>query len=94
MGGDGQLLAGKVEFVTEDNQRWSARIAYVKVNPNNQSINKAFPNSDTLKGVQLGWSSDVYKSTRLNTSLWYTDADKSQHDDVGISAALEIPFTL
>lgn len=49
-GGDGQLLAGKVEFVTEDNQRWSARIAYVKVNPNNQSINKAFPNSDTLKG--------------------------------------------
>jgi hypothetical protein len=74
MGGDGQLFAGKVELVTEDNQRWSARLAYAKVNPENQSINKAFPRSDTLKGVQLGWSGDVYKSVRLNTSLWYTDA--------------------
>ena len=94
MGGDGQLFAGKVELVTEDNQRWSARLAYAKVNPENQSINKAFPRSDTLKGVQLGWSGDVYKSVRLNTSLWYTDADNSDTDDVGASAGIEIPFNL
>jgi hypothetical protein len=25
MGGDGQLIAGKVELITEDNQRWSTR---------------------------------------------------------------------
>lgn len=25
MGGDGQLVAGKVELITEDNQRWSTR---------------------------------------------------------------------
>ncbi len=42
MGGDGQLVAGKVELITEDNQRWSTRIVYAKVNPENQSINKAF----------------------------------------------------
>ena len=94
MGGDGQLYAGKVELVTEDNQRWSARLAYAKVNPRSQSINKAFPQSDTLKGVQLGWSGDVYKSVRLNTSLWYTDADNSDSDDVGASAGIEIPFNL
>ena len=94
MGGDGQLFAGKVELVTENNQRWSARLAYAKVNPENQSINKAFPRSDTLKGVQLGWSGDVYKSVRLNTSLWYTDADNSDSDDVGASAGIEIPFNL
>ena len=94
MGGDGQLFAGKVELVTEDNQRWSARLAYAKVNPENQSINKAFPRSDTLKGVQLGWSGDVYKSVRLNTSLWYTDANHNDGDDVGASAGIEIPFNL
>lgn len=94
MGGDGQLFAGKVELVTEDNQRWSTRLVYAKVNPDNQSINKSFPHSDTLKGVQLGWSGDVYKTVRLNTSLWYTDADHSDSDDVGASAGIEIPFSL
>ncbi len=49
MGGDGQLIAGKVELITEDNQRWSTRLVYAKVNPENQSINKAFPHADTLK---------------------------------------------
>jgi hypothetical protein len=33
MGGDGQLFAGKVELITEDNQRWSTRLVYAKVNP-------------------------------------------------------------
>lgn len=94
MGGDGQLFAGKVELVTEENQRWSAHLVYAKVNPKNQTINKAFPYSDTLKGVQLGWSADVYKSVRLNTSLWYTDAEHNDSDDIGASAGIEIPFNL
>ncbi|QHW96586.1 capsule assembly Wzi family protein [Klebsiella variicola] len=94
MGGDGQLIAGKVELITEDNQRWSTRLVYAKVNPENQSINKAFPHADTLKGVQLGWSGDVYQSVRLNTSLWYTNANNSDSDDVGASAGIEIPFSL
>ncbi|PLL18869.1 capsule assembly Wzi family protein, partial [Klebsiella michiganensis] len=94
IGGDGQLYAGKIELVMEDNQRWSARLAYAKVNPRSQKINKAFPQSDTLKGVQLGWSGDVYKSVRLITSLWYTDAENSDSNDVGASAGVEIPFDL
>lgn len=94
MGGDGRLLAGKIELVTEDNQRWSTRLVYAKVNPREQRINKAFPHSDTLKGVQLGWSGDVYQSVRLNTSLWYTDNDHSTADDVGASAGIEIPLSL
>ncbi|EMO0471154.1 capsule assembly Wzi family protein [Pluralibacter gergoviae] len=94
MGGDGRLLAGKIELVTEDNQRWSTRLVYAKVNPKDQRINKAFPHSDTLKGVQLGWSGDVYQSIRLNTSLWYTDNDHSTADDVGASAGIEIPLSL
>ncbi|MCP5810300.1 capsule assembly Wzi family protein, partial [Klebsiella pneumoniae] len=53
-----------------------------------------FPHADTLKGVQLGWSGDVYQSVRLNTSLWYTNANNSDSDDVGASAGIEIPFSL
>ncbi|EPY1263430.1 capsule assembly Wzi family protein, partial [Klebsiella pneumoniae] len=94
MGGDGQLIAGKIELITEDNERWSTRLVYAKVNPENQPINKAFPHADTLKGVQLGWSGDVYQSVRLSTSLWYTNANNSDSDDVGASAGIEIPFSL
>jgi hypothetical protein len=42
MGGDGQLFAGKVELVTEDNQRWSARLAYAKVNLKISQLIKRF----------------------------------------------------
>ncbi|MBL1627328.1 capsule assembly Wzi family protein, partial [Klebsiella pneumoniae] len=56
--------------------------------------NKALPHSETWKGVQLGWSGDVYQSVRLNTSLWYTNANHSDSDDVGASAGIEIPFSL
>ncbi|HBQ7654371.1 capsule assembly Wzi family protein [Klebsiella sp. CN_Kp105] len=94
MGGDGQLIAGKVELITEDNQRWSTRLVYAKVNPEEQFYNKAFPHTDTLKGVQMGWSGDVYQSVRLNTSLWYTNANNSDSDDVGASAGIEIPFSI
>ncbi|EHQ8971440.1 MULTISPECIES: capsule assembly Wzi family protein [Enterobacteriaceae] len=94
MGGDGQLYAGKIELVTEENQRWSMRLVYAKVNSQSQRINKAFPRADTLKGVQLGWSGDIYKSVRLNTGLWYTDANHSNSDDAGVSAGIEIPFNL
>ncbi|MFC6378013.1 capsule assembly Wzi family protein [Tatumella terrea] len=94
MGGDGRLLAAKTELVTEDNQRWSLRMFYAKVNPDNQSINRAFPHADTLKGVQAGWSGDVYKSVRLNLGTWYTDANHNDNNDLGASAALEIPFNL
>ncbi|MBS0876908.1 capsule assembly Wzi family protein [Tatumella sp. JGM100] len=94
LGGDGRLLAAKTELVTEDNQRWSVRMFYARVNPENQRINRAFPHADTLKGVQLGWGGAVYKSVRLNLSSWYTDASHNDNNDLGASAALEIPFQL
>ena len=93
MGGDGQLIAGKVELITEDNQRWSTRLVYAKVNPENQSINKAFP-ADTFERSTAGLERDVIQSVRLNTSLWYTNANNSDSDDVGASAGIEIPFSL
>ncbi len=60
LGGDGRMLVGKTELVTEDNQRWSARLFWAEVNPNNQTQNRTFPHADTLKGVTLGWGGDIY----------------------------------
>lgn len=94
LGGDGRLIAVKTELVTEENQRWSARLFWAKVNPEKQRINRLFPHADTLKGVSLGWGSDIYRSVRLNLATWYTNADHNDSDDLGISAGVEVPFNL
>lgn len=33
-------------------------------------------------------------TVRLNTSVWYTDANHSASDDVGASIGVELPFSL
>ena len=91
IGGDGRLLAGRVELATEAGQRWSARLVYARVNPESDEINHAFPRSDTLTGLQLGWSGDVYRSVRVKVGVWYTEADKSDND-AGVGVGGEIPF--
>ncbi|MNW07927.1 hypothetical protein D3C71_2046220 [compost metagenome] len=94
MGGDGQMLSGRVEMVLDDGQRWSTRLVYAKVNPNSQSINHAFPKSDTLKGIQLGWGYNFDSQVKFDTSLWYTDNNASTADDVGAGISFEVPINL
>ncbi|MWL97009.1 capsule assembly Wzi family protein [Escherichia coli] len=93
-GGDGQLYAARIERVSKNNQRWNIRLIYAKVNPESQSINKVFPHSDRLKGIELGWRGDVYHSIRLNSSLWFIRARHSKHDNAGVGVGIEIPFNL
>ncbi|WP_231604324.1 capsule assembly Wzi family protein [Brenneria goodwinii] len=94
MGGDGRILSGKVELALDDGQRWSTRVTYARVNPNDQSINKAFPQSDTLKGVELGWGYDFQSKVKFDTSVWYTDSNNSSSDDLGAGLSVEIPINL
>ncbi|MFE8045479.1 capsule assembly Wzi family protein [Brenneria goodwinii] len=94
MGGDGRILSGKVELALDDGQRWSTRVTYARVNPNDQSINKAFPQSYTLKGVELGWGYDFQSKVKFDTSVWYTDSNNSSSDDLGAGLSVEIPINL
>ncbi|EHD19937.1 MULTISPECIES: capsule assembly Wzi family protein [Brenneria] len=94
MGGDGRILSGKVELALDDGQRWSTRLTYAKVNPEDQSINKAFPRADTLKGIELGWGYDFQSKVKFDTSLWYTNSDNSVSDDFGAGLGVEIPINL
>ncbi|MDP0984097.1 capsule assembly Wzi family protein, partial [Klebsiella variicola] len=57
-------------------------------------FNNAFPHSDTLNGLQVGWMGDVYQSVRLISYLLYSNANISDSDDVGASAVIEIPYSL
>lgn len=93
-GGDAQVLSGRVELALDDGQRWSTRIMYAKVNPNSQSINRAFPRSDTLKGIELGWGYDFDSKVKLDTMAWYTDSNHGTSDDVGAGIGIEIPINL
>lgn len=92
LGGDGRMLAGSVERVMPDNQRWRGRLLYARVNPDGQGINKAFPRSDTLWGAQLGWRGEVFQSVRLSTSLWHTRSVHAGNTQTGVNAGLEITF--
>jgi len=69
-------------------------LVYAKVNPNSQSINQAFPKSDTLKGIQLGWGYTLDSQIKFDTSLWYTDNNASTADDVGAGISFEVPINL
>jgi len=91
IGGDGRLLAARVEIATENDQRWSARLTHAIVNPQSDEINRAFPQSDTLTGIQLGWNGAVYQAARLKLGLWYTEASHSDND-AGVSVGAEVPF--
>jgi len=94
MGGDGTILSGRLELVQEDGQRWSTRLVYAKVNPESLRINKAFPKSDTLKGIQAGWGYNFDSKVKFDTSVWYTHSKTNTNDDVGASLGFEIPINL
>ncbi|AMH00263.1 hypothetical protein BSQ98_24520 [Serratia liquefaciens] len=94
MGANGQMLSGRVEMVLDDGQRWSTRLVYAKVNPKSQNVNQAFPKSDTLKGIQLGWGYNFDSQVKFDTSLWYTDNNASTADDVGAGISFEVPINL
>lgn len=94
MGGDGKMLSARIELALENSQRWSTRLVYAQVNPHNQNINQAFPQADTLKGIQLGWGYDFNSRVKFDTSLWYTNSNHNTADDVGAGMSVEVPINL
>jgi len=91
IGGDGKMISGAAEMVLNTNLRVNARLFYAQVNPGNQIQNHAFPKSDTLKGISLGWTGTLSKQVKLGTSLWYTDG-KYGHDE-GLALHVELPIS-
>ncbi|OAT26286.1 putative K30 capsule biosynthesis protein [Buttiauxella ferragutiae ATCC 51602] len=92
MGGDGTRYSGKLELVLANQQRLSARAVWVRVNRLSQPINQAFPHSDTLKGLELGWQTPLYKQITLNSGVGYTQGSSTKESELGVTFAFELPL--
>ncbi|WMY73813.1 capsule assembly Wzi family protein [Buttiauxella selenatireducens] len=90
MGGDGTRYSGKTEIVLENEQRLSTKLMWARVNRTSQSINKTYPSSDTLKGVELGWSLPASNKATIEMGAWYVGYDSQQHNDTGISVSVAL----
>lgn len=88
IGGDGSRYSGRMELALENDQRLSARLVWARVNRTSQSINEAFPRSDTVKGAELGWHLPVNGWASLETGVWHSTRDSGV--DTGVSAAVSL----
>lgn len=90
LGGDGKMISGAAEMVLNNANRINTRLFYAQANDSNQIINQAFPKSDTLKGISLGWSGVISTKLKLGTTVWYTHG---KHDrDAGVALNIELPI--
>lgn len=92
MGGDGRMLSTKVEYTLDDNNRISTRLMYAKVNPKSQWQNKAFPKSETIKGLDLGWWHNFDNMVSTDAKVWVSKTDYDTSDDIGASVMVTVPF--
>ncbi len=91
IGGDGQMysVGGDIRFDVMN--RLSGRALYAKVNQSNLAINSAFPEKDTVKGLDVTWTHYMKPTLPLKINGWVSDSDLNGNDG-GISLGVEIPL--
>lgn len=91
MGGDGQMysLGGDIRFGPLN--RLSGRVLLAKVNQSGLEINRAFPQKDEVKALNLTWTHYLRSDIPLKINGWISDSnDRGQ--DSGVSLGIEIPL--
>ena len=71
--------------------RLNGRILLAKVNQAALEINRAFPQKDEIKALDLTWTHYLRPNTPLKLSGWVSDSDVHGNDS-GVSVGLEIPL--
>lgn len=91
MGGDGQMysVGGDIRFDVMN--RLSGRALYAKVNQSSLAINHAFPQQDTIKGLDMTWTHYIKPTIPLKINGWVSDSDVNGNDG-GISVGIELPL--
>lgn len=91
IGGDGQMysVGGDIRFDVMN--RLGGRAFYTKVNPLSLTLNDAFPDKDTIKGVDLTWTHYLKPTIPLKINGWVSDSDLHGSDG-GVSVGIEIPL--
>lgn len=96
MGGDGQMYSVGGNIRVDRMNRLAGRMIYADVNQSaalmgTQVVNKAFPEQDKIKALDLTWTHYLKPTMPLNINAWISDSD--QHgSDTGIKVGIEVPL--
>ena len=96
MGGDGEMISMGGDIRFDVMNRLSGRVMYAKVNQSaahfgDDQINKAFPEGDKIKALDLTWTHYLKPTLPLKINGWVSDSDR-QGNDAGASIGIEIPL--
>jgi hypothetical protein len=87
IGGDGAIVSGGLHLTPLDSKyhsRYSARMFFAKVNPNDQAINQAFPQNAKIAGGELAVSATI-KRVELRAGVGVIhDRERSNTDFSGL----------
>lgn len=88
LGGDTRSVSVGSKLWLDNNDFIRAKLQYAKVNQSAKDINRAFPNNDTLKGIDIAWDHQLKPQALITTRLWAVDS-KIESTDVGAGIGLE-----
>ncbi|WP_288386721.1 capsule assembly Wzi family protein, partial [uncultured Acinetobacter sp.] len=93
IGGDGQMYSVGGDIRVDVMNRISGRVLLAKVNQSNLAINRAFPEKDEVKALDLTWTHYIKPDLPLKINGWVSDSDV-HGNDAGASIGVEIPLDL
>lgn len=89
LGGDAESVAVGSKLWLNNNNFVSTKLQYAKVNQSDRKTNQAFPNTDTLKAIDVAWEHQLKPQALITTRLWAVDS-KIESTDIGAGIGLEL----
>ncbi|MCK7426988.1 capsule assembly Wzi family protein [Enterobacter chengduensis] len=80
LGGDGTQFAARVEWVFENDRRFSLRGVRARLNRASQSFNQAYPRNETLQGIEASWLTPISDGVTVSSGAWFTQSDRERND--------------
>ncbi len=96
IGGDGQMYSLGGNIRVDIMNRISAKVLFAEVNPVksvSRNVNKAFPEKDEIKALDLTWTHYIKPEIPLKINGWISDSDV-HGNDTGASIGVEFPLDI
>lgn len=91
IGGDGQMISTGGNIHLDPRNRLNGRVLFAKLNQSERSTNRAFPQQDELKAIDLTWTHQLRPHVDVKMNAWLSDSDR-QGQDGGASIGVELPL--
>ena len=91
MGGDGEMISVGGDIRFDPMNRLSGRVLFAKVNQSERLTNRAFPEKEEIKALDLTWSHYLKPEIPLKINGWFSDSDINGNDG-GASIGIEFPL--